>query len=134
MTPRLAPLIAALVVAAPMASALTASDRAGIDARYQRERQACASVADPDSRHACLRDAGAARQEALRGTLTGREGDAAQWQRNALLRCTVHKDVIDRALCERMAQGEGQASGSVEGGGVIREIEVEIDPDPTNPR
>lgn len=119
----------ALALALPLAPALAAGDRAEIDARYQADRQVCMGQTELDSRQACLRDAGAVRQEALRGA-RGAGVDADQLQRNALARCVVHKDRIDRAMCERMALGEGIASGSVEGGGVIREIEVEIDPEP----
>ena len=114
----------ALALALPLAPALAAEGRAEIDARYQADRQACMGQTELDSRQA-----GAVRQEALRGA-RGAGVDADQLQRNALARCVVHKDRIDRAMCERMALGEGTASGSVEGGGVIREIEVEIDPEP----
>lgn len=117
-----------LVLSFPLAPALAAGDRAVVDAQYQTDRQACMVLSDPDARMDCLRDAGAARQEALRGTRDPAV-DAAQLERNAIARCEVHKDKIDRALCVQMALGEGKVSGSVEGGGVIRQIEVEIDTD-----
>lgn len=109
--------------------ASAAGDRAEIEARYQADRRACMGQTELGSRQACLRDAGAVRQEALRG-MRAPAVDDAQLRRNAIARCVVHKDRIDRAMCERMALGEGTASGSVEGGGVIREFEVEIDPEP----
>lgn len=119
----------ALALALPLASAMAADNRADIERRYQAERQACMAQADPESRRACLRDAGAVRQEALSGARNA-EVDDAQLRRNAIARCVVHKDKLDRAMCERMALGEGTASGSVEGGGVIREFEVEVEVDP----
>ncbi|MFP5466313.1 MAG: hypothetical protein ACLGG8_02130 [Gammaproteobacteria bacterium] len=117
-----------LVLTLPFVPAWAAGDRAGMDAQYRADRQACMARPDPESRRDCLRDVGAVRQEALRGTRDPGV-DAAQLERNALARCTVHKDKIDHALCLQMVRGEGQASGSVEGGGVIRQIEVEIDTD-----
>lgn len=121
--------LCALVWALPLASALAADDRAGIEARYQADRRACLEQVDADSRRACLRDAGAVRQESLRG-LRDAGVDEAQRQRNAIARCAVHKGALDRAMCERMALGEGVSSGSVDGGGVLRQLEVEIDPEP----
>jgi len=124
------PLSLALTVAlAPaFAPAFAAGDRAAVDTQYQADRQACMALGEPEARKDCLRDAGAARQEALRGT-PDPGVDAAQLERNAIARCDVHKDKIDRALCVQMALGDGKVSGSVEGGGVIRQIEVEIDTD-----
>lgn len=117
-----------LVLTLPFVAAWAAGDRAGSDAQYRADRQVCMAKTDPEARRDCLRDVGAARQEALRGTRDPGV-DSAQLERNATARCNVHKDKIDRALCAQMARGEGQASGSVEGGGVIRQIEVEIDTD-----
>jgi hypothetical protein len=71
-------------------------------------------------RAACLREAGAAQQEARRGGLSN-AGSAAEDQ-NALARCQL-QPVADRAECEARIKGIGQTSteGSVMGGGVIRE-------------
>ncbi|MEJ8854514.1 hypothetical protein WKW79_08035 [Variovorax robiniae] len=70
---------------------------------------------------ACLREAGAARQEAARGGLT-QPGAAAN--QNASARCEV-LPANERADCEARMQGTGSGttttSGSVMGGGVIRE-------------
>lgn len=112
-----------------LAAPAAMSDKASIDARYQADRSACMSRVDPDSRQACLREAGAARQESLRGTLgNGASADEAQWQQNALSRCTVHTDPVDRSACERMVLGKGESAGSVEGGGVIRQITTTLPP------
>lgn len=66
------------------------------------------------------RESAAARAEARRGTLA--VGDPAQWQANALLRCQRHPAGDERAACERMVRGEGTQSGSVEEGGIFREL------------
>lgn len=117
-----------LALGASLTPSWAAGERAGIDAQYRTDRQACMARTDAEERRDCLRDLGAVRQEALRGTRNPGV-DAAQLERNAIARCEVHKDKIDRALCVQMARGDGKSSGSVEGGGVIRQIEVEIDTD-----
>ncbi len=119
-------LLGALTLALPLAHVSTAAAASGgdLNARYQAERSACANV-PPESRQACLREAGAARQEISRGRLNN-EVDAATQQRNAQQRCQAHTDPTERSLCERMALGEGNTRNSVQGGGVIRELEVQI--------
>ncbi|MEJ8846653.1 hypothetical protein [Variovorax rhizosphaerae] len=71
---------------------------------------------------ACLREAGAARQEAARGGLT--QPGAAAADQNASARCQA-LPASERADCEARMQGTGSGStttsGSVMGGGVIRE-------------
>ncbi len=71
-------------------------------------------------REACLREAGAARQEAQRGGLS--TPAAGVEDRNALARCQ-NQPVADRADCEARIKETGRTStqGSVLGGGVIRE-------------
>ena len=60
----------------------------------------------------------AANQERPRGNLT----DAPD--ANKFARCDYHKDPNDREYCIRRMKGEGTVSGSVEGGGVMRELRV----------
>ena len=112
----------------PMTHALAAPDREAIQAQYKTDRQACMSMqASSEARAVCLKEAGAARQAALGGALAG-SASRAELQRNALARCKAHQDVVDRASCERLVLGEGASRGSVEGGGVLRELETPIDP------
>ena len=68
----------------------------------------------------CVREAGAAKQEAQRGGLTS--APASTYAANALARCQLQPPA-DRADCEARIQGTGMSStkGSVLGGGVIRE-------------
>ncbi len=108
-----------------------AADKASIEANYQSALTACQSMAVPADRTNCLRDAGAARAQALR---TGESTTSPeQLQRNALQRCQAHTSAEDKATCERMARGDGSTSGSVESGGVIREITTQV-PAPMPPR
>jgi len=93
----------------------------GSAARAQAERATCDGV--QQDRAACLREAGAARQEAGRNGLTA--ADSASHEQNALARCQL-QPAADRADCEariRGAAGSGSSTteGSVMGGGVIRE-------------
>jgi len=87
---------------------------------YQQERAACLDGSSPQDRATCLKEAGAARAEARRGTLDNGER-AGQLQRNALKRCAAVA-VADRSDCERLASGEGQRSGSVAEGAIVKTI------------
>ena len=71
-------------------------------------------------RAACLREAGAAKQEARRNGLTN--AAPTTYEQNALARCQL-QPVQDRSACEARVRGTGMSSadGSVLGGGVIRE-------------
>ena len=68
------------------------------------------------------REAGAARDEARRGELARGE-NAAEFERNKFARCEKHMGE-DRELCMRRMSGEGTVSGSVQGGGIYRELRV----------
>jgi len=89
---------------------------------YSQERAACDKPVVQD-RKACLREAGAAAYEARRGTL-GAEN--AEFERNRLARCGYHKNAEEREYCERRMRGEGLVTGSVEGGGLLRELTVTV--------
>jgi hypothetical protein len=77
-----------------------------------------------DGRDPAKREAGAARDEARRGVLARGE-DAAEFERNRLARCDRHQG-LDRDLCIRRMNGEGTVSGSIEGGGLYRELRVQV--------
>lgn len=84
---------------------------------YQEQRAACMKMTDKQDRTTCLREAGAASQEAKRGRLADKD---ASYQQNALKRCESVPPA-DRQACEKRVRGEGNVSGSVQGGGVLRE-------------
>jgi hypothetical protein len=70
------------------------------------------------------REAGAARDEAKRGVLARGENPAA-FEQNKYARCDNHQG-LDRELCIRRMNGEGTVTGSVQGGGVYRELRVTV--------
>ena len=95
---------------------------------YQRDRAACLSGQTHQDRATCLREAGAALQEARRG---GLDDGQAEFERNRLLRCEKQPPE-DRQACVRRMNGEGFTSGSVEGGGIYRELVVPVVPPQRN--
>ena len=107
-----------------------ASPQALADASYRLDRAACLDSHSQHERSSCLREAGAVRDEARRGRVL--RGETPETRAlNALQRC-VRLPLESQAVCERMVRGEGSSSGSVAGGGVLREHETEV-PVPTAP-
>jgi len=107
-----------------ISTAPVAAERSGAEAAYQRERAACNSGQTGQDRATCLREAGAARVEARRGGLDEGQG---QLERNRLLRCDSQPPQ-DRQDCVRRMNGEGVTSGSVQGGGILRELVTPVEP------
>ena len=99
--------ISIFAVALLFATAAAAADRSNTDAR------------DPSAR-----EARAAREEARRGRLT-ENATPEERERNRYARCdNLQGD--DRQYCIRRMNGEGTVSGSVEGGGLYRELTVTV--------
>ena len=113
-------LIGALLVCSVASAA--GVDRKTADAQYQRERAACLSGRSHQERSICLREAGAARHEALRG---GLETATGLHEQNRLARCDP-LPVDLREDCLRRMRGEGTVSGSAEQGGVLRELRTTV--------
>ena len=110
----------ALLVAGMAAAAGDSLSEA--QARYQQDRAACISGQSNQDRATCLREAGAALQEAKRG----RSGDQpSSYEKNQLARCDRLAGE-DRDDCLRRMRGEGTVSGSVEGGGIYRELRTTV--------
>ncbi|HEY4073872.1 MAG TPA: hypothetical protein VGM52_12290 [Herbaspirillum sp.] len=109
----------AVIGAAVVCIAANAADisKKEIESNYQRERASCLNGTSNQDRATCLKEAGAAREEARRGQLTDNRNAE---QQNAVARCAVLPE-SDRADCARRVQGEGSASGSVREGGIFRE-------------
>ncbi len=91
-------------------------------ARYQQDRAACNSGKSYQDRATCLREAGAALQAAKRG---GTDDGATAYEQNRLLRCD-RLAAGEREDCLRRMRGEGTVSGSVESGGVYRELRTTV--------
>lgn len=87
---------------------------------YQEERATCMKITNKQDRATCLREVGAASQEAKRGRLTDKD---AAYQQNALKRCESVPPA-DRQACEKRVRGEGKMSGSVQEGGILRETTI----------
>lgn len=81
---------------------------------YQRERAACLSGQSHQDRATCLKEAAAASAEARRGGLTPAGPNATQ-------RCDALTG-DERTACVARMSGAGVVKGSVEGGGVYREL------------
>ncbi len=103
-----------------MAGAHAQTARSTDDAatRYRMEREACLSGQSHQDRETCLKEAGAAQGEARAGRLDDRA--ATSYRQNALERCRV-LPTSDREACVARIDGSGRVTGSVEGGGILRE-------------
>ena len=110
----------ALCSAGVMAGAHAQTARSTDDAatRYRMEREACMSGQSHQDRATCLKEAGAAQGEARAGRLDDRA--AASYRQNAMERCRV-LPTSDRDACVARIDGTGRVTGSVEGGGILRE-------------
>ena len=114
-----------LAVASLLAISPAAFAQIGAAASMPQQPIPCDGVQQDQA--SCVREAGAARQEAQRGGLTS--APASTYAANALARCQLQPPA-DRADCEARIQGTGMSSteGSVLGGGVIRETVTPIPP------
>ncbi len=105
----------------------TAADRADARARYEPERAVCLSGLSHQPREICLREAAAALGEALKGRLDDPLAhlidSRTRYEENALLRCDPLPPE-DRELCRARMRGDGITRGSVEEGGIYRELTV----------
>lgn len=107
------------------ATAQVATGTTGIDASgsFAQERAACLSGRTQQDRATCLREAQNAQADKRRGALD----NAGNFEANALARCSALSG-DDKAACEARVQGFGSTSGSVAGGGVLREVETVVTP------
>lgn len=115
---------AALLVASVAHGQVGVAKDTGIDnsGSYQRERAWCMANTAGEARVDCLRNSAAALAEKRRGTL---DNKGANFEANAMLRCDVFTG-DDRAACRARMAGHGQVSGSVLGGGVLRQVETVV--------
>lgn len=118
-----------LLLAATAAMAqvpITATGTTGIDTSgdTSRERAACLAGRTQQDQATCLREVNNAAAEKRAGKL---DNSGAQFETNARLRCEALSGE-DRTACEARVMGYGNSSGSVAGGGVIREVETVVLP------
>ena len=86
-------------------------------AEYEAQRAACVSGQSNQDRATCMREAGAAYEEARRGRLA-RDAD---FDANARMRCERHTGER-REECLMLQGQDAKVYGSVEGGGTLREL------------
>jgi len=111
----------ALAAAALLASgaAVAAAKVSEAQRQYNEDRALCMSGNSNQDRATCLKEAGAAFQEARRGGLsTGTDADVSG---NKTIRCQT-LPARDRKDCVMRMQGEGVARGNSQDGGIIREL------------
>lgn len=92
---------------------------ASAEARYQRDKARCLAGHSQEDSKTCLREAGAALQAAREHDL--KDPDAAQRAANTRARCDVFKTEDDRRACLARVGSDATVSGSVAGGGVLRQ-------------
>jgi hypothetical protein len=116
----------AALLAVTAATAQVATGNTGIDATgsYQHEVQSCLTGRTQQDQATCLREARNAQADKKRGRLESADG---QFQANAASRCDVLAGE-DKAACQARMMGYGSTSGSVAGGGVLREVETVVLP------
>ena len=115
---------AAALASMAVLSAQAATPAQDIETSFRQDRAACMSETSMHERGSCLREAAAVRSEARCG-LRAASATPETHRHNALRRC-VELPAEQRGVCERMVQGEGVTSGSVEGGGLLRALETEV--------
>jgi len=122
-------LLALAACLAPLAAAAapaTASERADRRAVYERDRAACETGKSTQERSLCLHDVTVAYR--MPHTNKPYDLDPAAYHRNQALRCGPLKDKDLEACMDRM-RGAGSTSGSVQTGGILRELTtVEVGP------
>ncbi|RYE43267.1 MAG: hypothetical protein EOP24_29090 [Hyphomicrobiales bacterium] len=95
----------------------------GKSSNYSQERAVCDSITSPESKAACIREAGAAQQASRSGQLSSR--DSSSYEQNAIQRCSSFRDPNEQADCVSRVKTD-TPSGSVSGGGVLRETETTV--------
>ncbi len=88
---------------------------------YEKEMQACRQGRTGQDRATCMHEARQARKAKRHGALT--TPSAQSMGANAMARCEGMQ-AADMAACRARMMGYGQTSGSVAGGGVLRELDV----------
>ena len=90
-----------------------------LTARYQEDLAECEAQKATQDLAACRLEARNALAEAKRNLLS--DTTANLFEKNQFKRCRVFKG-DDREACEARVRGEGSSSGSVQSGGILREV------------
>jgi hypothetical protein len=116
----------AALLAVTAATAQVASGTTGIDASgsYQHELQSCLSGKTQQDQATCLKEARNAQGDKKRGLLDNAGG---RFEANATARCDVLAGE-EKAACQARMMGFGSTTGSIAGGGLLREVETVVMP------
>lgn len=116
----------AALLAVTAATAQVASGTTGIDASgsYQQEVQSCLSGKTQQDQATCLKEARNAQGDKKRGML---DNAGARFEANASARCDALAGE-EKAACQARMMGFGSTTGSVAGGGLLREVETVVMP------
>jgi hypothetical protein len=114
-----AAMLAACAAVLGLAGAPALARSPDAQSRYESERAVCMQGRSNQDRATCLKEAGAALQEARRGHLA--TADERELEHNRLARCDAQKGA-DHEDCVMRMQGAGTTSGSEQGGGILREL------------
>jgi len=117
-------LLAMTAATAQVAAGFTGADASGSTAS---ETASCMAGKTQQARDTCLTEARNAAADKRAGKIDSQPLDT--YAANRMKRCeTFQAGTEDRAACIARMQGEGEASGNVAGGGVVREVETIVLP------
>jgi hypothetical protein len=118
--PRRAAFSLLLVTAAAVGPAFAAPETPEEAAVYHSERAACLDGSNPQGRKTCLYEAESAHAAMRRGLL--RNEPAQMLEGNARQRCQIQPEGVARSDCETRLGSDAVTTGSVDGGGVLRQL------------
>ena len=98
-----------------------------LTARYQQDLTECEAQQATQDLAACRLEARNALAEAKRNLLN--DTTANLFEKNQFKRCRVFKGE-DREACEARVRNEGSSTGSVQSGGILREVVRPVVPSP----
>ena len=98
-----------------------------LTARYQQDLAECEAQQATQDLAACRLEARNALAEAKRNLLS--DTTANLFEKNQFKRCRVFKG-DDREACEARVRGDGSSTGSVQSGGILREVVRPVVPSP----
>lgn len=112
-----APILTAIALMTSFSAVAQSPATGDARARYEQERQKCQTNNTQDSLATCLREANNALAASKEGQLSA---PGPQAQQNATERCDAFQSAQEKAECAARINS-APASGSVSGGGVLRE-------------
>ena len=120
---------AVALLAVTAAGAQVNTGTTGIDASgsFQQEMNACMTGRTQQDKDTCMREARNAQADKSRGVLDTNTSNKNELRANAMARCNALSGE-DKTACELRIDGYGNTSGSVAGGGVVRQVETVVVP------